>query len=487
MARNERGQGSPDSARSDISRRTLSPIMTGGFAAALSSIGALTMILAPTSGATLAFALVALPLVTWSIITRSVSTALIFTTIGELYSGSNGTWLSVGPLSIRWALIFGTIVVDILIRLWLWRPTPSKRADRPRYAIAVLSYGALFPIVLFLMAMVGTENGGVAAFQSLGFVLVLLIYFPLRHGLLRKALPLLPFLIGLSITLVLLLLLMSVGPVALREKIIANVTGEELFGFNVTGLSRQSSVQIVLLFFPAFLCMFELTRANGLLRKGLLALGALFFLLPMIVTFLAGTLLSMFFMLLVSSGILMLKPVSRANGGKVIVALVAFAATVLSVGALLTPDLLEAKLLTRASLFYSGVGELDARRVSEVLIAAEDVQTHLWLGHGAGATMNVDENGPESGHTVELEGLMTFHLFGLIGCSVFMVGFAAFAFHPISVMRKRKSFDSAVAASLALWATACSIICAGMINPYLTTPFPALFISLYLVWNELAL
>jgi ABC-type sulfate transport system permease component len=83
-----------------------------------------------------------------------------------------------------------------------------------------------------------------------------------------------------------------------------------------------------------------------------------------------------------------------------------------------------------------------------------------------------------------MEGLMIFHRYGLLGCVVFLAGFVAFAVQPIGLLRKRKSFDSAMAMALAFWATVCTIVMAGMMNPFLTTPFPALFVGLYLVWDE---
>jgi hypothetical protein len=485
MARGGGEQRDADRARNAKSQRTLSPVATAGFAAVLGAIGALALFITPSSGPVLTLAFVVLPLVSWWFVTRDVTTALVFTTIGEMYSGNSGAWLSIGPLSIRWILIFTTIAVNMLIRMWMWRPASHKRTDsRSPHALQVLFFGGLFPIVLYAIAMIGTNNTSSTAFQSLGFMLVLLFYFPLRHALDADPLRLVALVIGLSITLALLMLSMSVGPIAVRQQINATVFADLSFGDTITGITRIMPAHIVLMFFPILLSIFELTRANGIFRKVAFAAAALFFLLPMTVTFLMGTLISLLIMLLVSGCLLTMMPMLRRYGKAIVIAVAVLAATVLSAAIVLTPDLLESKLFSRTGMLSSGVGEQDARRLSEWLVVADDFQNYLWLGHGAGATMTVDESGPENGHTVEMEGLMTFHLFGALGCAVLLVGFAVLAFHPLATLRKRKSFDRGMAVSLAFWATACAIIGAGMINPYLTTPFPALFVGLYLVWDE---
>jgi len=402
-----------------------------------------------------------------------------------MYSANNGAWLSIGPLSIRWILIFTTIAVNLTIRIWILRPVAHKIiVGRSSHAIAVLFFGAFFPIVLYAIAMIGTNNTSTAAFQSLGFMLVLLFYFPLRHALQANPQQLVAFLIGLSISLALFMLSMSIGPIAVRQQIIAIVFPDTSFGDTITGITRAMPACIVLMFFPVLVSIFEMTRANGIFRKVAFAAAALFFMLPMTVTFLTGTLIAVLFMLLVSGCLLVVRPMSRRYGMRIIAGTFVLAVTLFSAATVLTPDLLESKLFSRTGMLSSGMGEQDARRVSEWLVFNQDLETHFWLGNGAGATMSVDESGPESGHTVEMAGLMTFHLFGLLGCGAYLIGFVAFALHPLRLLRQRKSFDSAVVVALAFWATACTIVGAGMINPYLTTPYPALFVGLYLVWDE---
>ena len=411
-----------------------------------------------------------LPLVSWWFVTRDVTTALVFTTIGEMYSGNSGTWLSIGPLSIRWLLIFTTIAVNMLIRMWIPRPASRKRiASRSGHALPVLFFGALFPIVLYAIAMVGTENSSTAAFKSVGFLLVLLFYFPLRRALQANPQQLVAFLIGLSITLALLMLSMSIGPMAFREEIISSIIGDQTVGYTMTGIARIMPVHIVLMFFPVFVFIFEMSMEKGRYRKIAYFGAALFFMLPMVVTFLTGTLISMLIMLLLTGGFLTVNNVSRPHGKLIVSATV------------LTPDLLELKLVSRISGLTSG-GGIDPSRDFQLLNFAEDFQNHLWFGQGAGATMDRATGGPQD--RVEMEGLMIFHRYGLLGCVVFLAGFVAFAVQPIGLLRKRKSFDSAMAMALAFWATVCTIVMAGMMNPFLTTPFPALFVGLYLVWDE---
>jgi hypothetical protein len=479
------GSREPDTAqRAQVSTaKGPRPQTVALLAALLGAVGAIALILSPSSVAILLLILVLLPIVCWTIALREFRTALLFTTIGELYSISNGTWTGFGPLSLRWMLVLGTPLVYAAIGILVWNPQRlSQYRSKPGHAAAMVSFGALIPLFLFGYAVAFTNNAAGAAAQSFGFLLVLLLYFPLYHSMRIYAQQTAALVLGLSLPLAVTMLLMSVGPMAYRRTIMQNVVGDNPVGITVTGISRVMPTHIVLMLLPVFLSIFEMTRAGSFLRKTALGAIALFFLLPMVVTFLAGPLLSLFAVIFVSGAILVTRPASRSNGRAILLTATGLAVAVLGAAMIFTPDLLDLKLLSRISSLASGDFGIDARRDYQRQVAAEDYRSHFWLGRGAGALMPSVEGGPEP--RVEMEELMIFHRYGVLGSMTLLAGFVAFAVQPFYALRRRRTFDGKAAMALALWASACAIVVCGMVNPFLTTPFPALLIGMYLAWEE---
>lgn len=454
-------------------------IGAGLLAASLGFTGAAALILAPKSPLILALALVVLPFASWSIFLRKGRMALLFTTVGELYSGSSGTWLAVGPLSIRWMLILGTVFAFALMGLLKWSPLcPGERVKWPPYTIPVLLFGAVLPGFLFVLTAAFTSNALADALLSLGFLLAFLLYFPLRKCFQNHSGELMGLLLGLSCSLWCVLLLMSIGPVAFRQTITHNVVGDFEVGTTVTGISRAMPVHIVLLLFPACLAIVTMAKPGSKFRNLGLIFAALIALLPIIVTFLVGPILG-FMLTMLGFGLLLLTTRhTRRQGLTVTSSIAAVVVIVIGIASVLTPDLLVEKLFLRLNGIAAGGTSLDPRRDLQWSTAADDLNHHLWFGNGAGAAMPDPLGGQDP--RVEMEGLLIFHRYGALGSAMFLAGILGFGFHPLLWLRKRSSPRGAMLTTLTFWATGCSIIQCGMWNPYFSTPFPALFVALYL-------
>jgi hypothetical protein len=454
-------------------------IGAGLLAALLGFAGSTALILAPSSPVILVFVFVVLPLIGWSIFLRKFRAAFLFTTIGELYSGSSGTWFAVGPLSIRWILILGTLCAFVLIGVVKWPPlNPKERVSWPPYTILALAFGAVFPVLLFALTAAFTNNPLADAAQSLGFMFTFLLYFPLRKCFRDHWDELIGLLLGLSCSLWSVMLLMSIGPVSSRQTITRNIVGDFHVGTTVTGISRAMPVHIVLLLFPACLAMVAMARPGSVLRKAGLIFAALASLLPLIVTFLIGPVIG-FMLTMLGFGLLLLSVRRTRRQGLVLMSSVAaFVVIVIGIASVLTPDLLEEKLFLRLNGIAAGGTSLDPRRDLQWSTAADDLQLHRWLGNGAGAPMPNPVGGEDP--RVEMEGLLIFHRYGALGSVPFLVGILGFALHPFIWFRKTSALRGPAATTLALWAAGCAIIQCGMWNPYFSTPFPALFVALYL-------
>lgn len=454
-------------------------VSTGILAAFLGFTGATALVLAPLSPVILVLAFVVLPMVCWTIFLGEGRAALLFTTIGELYSGSSGTWLSVGPLSIRWMLMLGTVAVFALVGVVKWAPRKENEREKwPPYTMLALGFGIAFPMLLFGLTAAFTNNPANEAAQSLGFLLVFLLYFPLRKHFRKHSDQLMGLLLGLSCSLWSVILMMSIGPVRLRQTITANIVRDFEVGMTVTGISRAMPVHIVLLLFPACLAMVAMAKSRSSLRKTGLLLAALVSLLPIIVTFLVGVVLGFMLTMLWFGLLLLTLKHTRRHGMVMMSSVAAVVIIVISMAAVLTPDLLEEKLFLRLNGIAAGGTSLDPRRDLQWSIAADDLKSHFWLGNGAGASMPNPRGGQDQ--RVEMEGLLIFHRYGALGSAVFLAGILGFAIHPFIWLRKDSVDRVSVSTTLGFWAAGCSIIQSGMLNPYFSTPFPALFVALYL-------
>jgi len=461
------------------SSRIHSQLTITGVAVLLGAMNVTALVVAPKTIPLLVVAVIVIPLIAWLFLTKNILTSFVLTTIGEMYSGGTGGWLSFGPLTIRWMLIFTTILVSVLVSMWNWRPIASRRyMPKAQFAMPILMYGGIIPLVLYAISMVSTNNRSGDAVASMGFMLVLMFYFPLRRAMHDDPHRTIWCVNGLSISLVFLILATAVGPASVREAIRGSMFPDINVGITATGISRIMPVHIVLLFFPAYAAILELPRVAGARDKLKYMLRGLFYMSPMIVTFLTGAILSWVLVLFLVGMVLAIRTLFRRAGKAIVLSVVTLAFIIGGVAMVITPDLLTMKASDRGANGLEG----DERRLAQIAEAVDDAENTPWMGRGAGATFTSVTGQDEK--TIELGGVMVFHRFGLVGCVVMLLGILLVVAHINSVVRMKIVYDRDMLVALAFWGSFLAISIAGMVNPYFNTPFPALFVCLYLAWYE---
>ena len=448
-------------------------------ALACQTISFCTVIFLPGNAMAACMAFVVVPTALMLLITQRFQFAIAFAFLNDVYSGGSGTWVKIGPVSGRWLLF---LVFCIVIALTAH--SEGKRRSRLTHwhSLAVLLFGVALPVVLLVRSAFAANIVVDKGIGDVAFLSILLTYYTFRELLAKFPGLLLGWIVGASAGLVAILLLMSVGPEEYRSQIVMGVIGDVRFGNTVSGVSRVSPVQTVLVLFPFFLAFNALVLQRLTIWTSILTIAAaLIAVAPLAVIYLRGPLLAcgitVLITLTVGASARKLNKTGRIAGAFLVVAALVTATMVV-----LVPEEAGANFdVSRENWFEHWLGASRMYQHREMLAAVENSP---WLGAGLGSPITAF-GGTET-TDFEMQYHMLLYRFGVLAFGFFMSGVAWVVAEPFRFWRRRLRgsvgpFD--------IWSVSClaatiGVLIAGAFNPYLRAPFAPLFLVLYLCTKE---
>lgn len=425
-----------------------------------------------------------LPLLIGIIITRNLSFALTLTWINEIFAGGSGRWFVYESLPGRWILLALVLFTWVISRLGK-RNTANAAADRHDKKITnwIIFLGIVLPFWLVIYSVVSGNSSIPAALGDVDFLIALLVYFPMRDLLQKHRDTVLGWLLGSSLVLVVLLLTMSVGPINLRNLIVGALLSEgRRVGVTISGISRIGLVHIVLLFFPVFLSFFiAISESSSYFTRLKWTLFGLVALLPMSVTYLRGPLLASVAVLVIFAVAALTTRYSARAGTRIILILPLIIAIVAAVMLTIVPD----EAISKFTVGSEGIDKwISYKRTEQSRFAIEAFREDPVFGKGVGVPLRRYSVSADyfDNLAMELEYHKLLYRFGGIAFILFLIPVLWFLSEPFRFLANRRlkgNFRDEMM-TLASLAAVLGILIAGGVNPYLTTPFTPLFITIYL-------
>ncbi len=438
------------------------------------------LVFARNSAALVLFCIVLVPFLAGLFLTRRFMDALLLTWINEMFFGGSGNWIAIGSFSGRWILFLVLLVAIGVSSLSRNRAARTAAvAWEGRIKAAILFWGAIFPFGLVLYSVGAMSTPIVLALKDISFLLVLLVYFPLRSFVARRSDVFMGYLVGACVGLSGLLILLALGPASLRDPIwmvMANYS-EVRIGVTDTGVARAGMLSSAFLFIIVFLGVWHAISPGQTSSSRFLGiLLAIIGLAPMVITFQRGPIVSAILVLgLMTLG--MWTSRGRRIAGLRLGMLTALfvvlgSAVISSVGS---------EALERFSLAGGISAWIGADRSLQFEIALMTLRREPLLGTGVGFMIPTLLRG-EGIRQIEAEYFMLLYKLGIVGFSVFMIPLAWLFLQPLLIIRRhgtalQSQEGMAVVASLL---ASLAILLSGLSNPYLTTPYTGFLIASFL-------
>jgi hypothetical protein len=423
------------------------------------------------------FGLVAFPfaLAFWK--TRNFSDAAVLTWMNEIFVGGGGAWIKLGVFSGRWLLLM------IVLMIWMMSPRRGRTNFGLGSTSSVLFFGLALPFLLVFYSLLIKENDTGLALGDVSFLVSLLIYFPLRELVKARWECVCGWLLGTSVVVWMYLMAMCMGPLEVRAAIVRVLLADTSVGRFSSGVDRVTALILVILFFPIFMAILSATkRHSSWWRRAFLLSVAIIAMLPLIVIFIRGPIISIVVVLLFMG-------VWEASHARNVLLLV----RALAVSAVLILVVTVTLLQTAPEWYYRATVAWETRDRSWLVDDARSMQSaSMWealmeepvLGKGVGAPLLSFHN--ELATYFELQYNMLLYRFGVVAFGVFVGGLLCIFMEPFRHPFRRMA-SNLVGEGLfgvSLWASIMCILVVGSMDPYLRTPFSAMFVALYLSMRE---
>ncbi|WGZ96024.1 MAG: hypothetical protein QJT81_08625 [Candidatus Thiothrix putei] len=431
---------------------------------------------APTNPLIVLLSVILLPLITTYIFTRNLSISLIIIWLNELIFGMSGAWLKIGFLPGRGLLLLFIISTFLLNRKF----RQSLQEISPKTHKIIIFYSIVFPGLLFFW---GVLYNGAEISNALSDILRffgLLGFYPLYYLFSRYF----PFIKAWILTAVLLLssvfIFAHISSDEIRILIVDNwvYLGRDMDKkINYIRLSYESILYGFIGLFYGLLLIYNKSSKS----KTISILLVIVNLLPIILNFLRGPILSIF----ISA---MLFIAGQAKSTKQLIPLIKTAPAILMVFIIGSYFLLQNPLAENKLIELQSSSTLEDY-VKEARVIQTKAMLDAWieapfLGKGVGIPLEGYYRG--SGLSAEVQYAMVLYRTGIVGLFIVTLPFFFLAYRIISYRIKinNKLHSSVTILELSIALTLLSLGIASFFNPYLASSVTITLFIMYLAAKE---
>ncbi len=429
------------------------------------------------------FGVVVVPFVVALLATRRVSDALVLVWLNEIFFGLSGSWVQIGPIPGRGALLLAVVGLYAVGQL----ASPDVFTRIRGRSLTVLAYGIALPILLFLYSTAVRHQSTRGAFSDVMRFGTLLIYFPLRDTLRRRTGVCIGWSAGAVALLAGLIVTAATGPLVARRPVSDWLNGTDPWGVMARSdadFTRVAITSAIFCYLGVFLGLVVAsdakTRRSIRFLGGLLATAAL---APFIVNFVRGQLLGVVGGLAFLGVLNVTAHLRWRSLLRIAVLTVAFVGIGYWVSTALIP----------VSLTKWDIRGMNWRDVVDpVRIEQTERMLQAWLeapvfGLGVGAPLRgYSRTGEAGGLAFEVQYPMVLYRVGVVGFVVLMLPFGWLVLRTTQLWRAHGEITRTAAGQLQS-AIACSVVAlltAAWMNPYLATVFTPFLFAFFLAADD---
>jgi len=429
-----------------------------------------------------------IPLLLAYLLTRDLTDSLTLITINDIFLvGASSFFRTIHVPMNRAILLMVTMTIFVLYHRQTVTRSAVEKPSMISYTTAgIFFYAFLLPAwLVFYSVMVKAIPLG-QAFGDLQFIFPVLLYFPITRLISRHCDILLGWIIGVSVSLSLMGLILSLGPIEVTPVMWANLAGvseiqTEKVGVGI-GIFRGALQNHVVSFIGFFVGLFIMIdrkwkRSARLMGSALCLLSFSVFVLK----FFRGPLLAILLTLMLLGLMMILKRKLKLQALRLIIITLFLAIIALQSIYLIVPDYFESSISNPDLEEVVGQDRIDQN--AEMMKAWAEAPI---LGQGAGATLKSGYAKEETGQAFELSYQMVLFRLGIVG---FIIMIAPLLWLVIEFNRNKDFYATnfsqiEMKVVLGLLFSAVTICIAGASNPYVKTGFMVLIFTIFLALRK---
>lgn len=421
-------------------------------------------------------------------ITKSAFFSLVLLTLNDIFLVNQSIFFSSLGIPLARSILFLTLLLIFLCKAGILVTNFS------RVGLAVLFYGIIFPGILITLSLIlGNANMNLIL-QDILWIFPVLIYFPLKHVLLRFKFKIFaPWIISISFLQFLYSLTISLSPRnigVILYKQYSNLSADEVVishAENVEGFLENASTSFILAYITFFLSFFVLIfRTINVINRILIILLMFISIAPLLIDNLRGPLIAALIVLFILVLILL---VNRKRSLKII-SMFTWLVFFIILGIIYVHSIIPEIFNNYIDMFTTSSSIIGDVRSEQRLHLINEFKSNWLFGRGLGSGLSNGFSRSTTGFDFELQYHMFLYKYGLFFFIIQFIPIIWFIIQliklPNSLTKSGYTISSMVQFSILL-AIIANLI-ASYTNPYLKTGFLSgaigVFLSMYFVNNS---